>query len=247
MKTPLSSIAMVIDGFVEQLAMVARLPNVANPYAYQGATVAREEANAIRRENLRLYLNWMAAARPSLLLVGEAPGYRGCATTGVPFTNNHLLLNELSPLTRMTTGGDGFRVTEETSPPREATAAIMWQTLRSLDMLPLLWNAFPFHTHQPQRPLSNRRPSRRELDIGAIYLQDLQDIFQPERVIAVGNCAAESLAQLGIAYDKVRHPAHGGKQAFIRQLTALLERTGSPTGLPEMSHSAPGTPPVPSQ
>jgi uracil-DNA glycosylase len=101
----------------------------------------------------------------------------------------------------------------------------MWRTLQSLAVLPLLWNAFPFHPHRTGQPLSNRRPARRELDIGAVYLIQLLGIFKPERVVAVGNCAAESLARLGIFHYKVRHPSHGGKQAFMAQLRAFLSDT----------------------
>jgi uracil-DNA glycosylase len=218
---PSSTIA-AIDNLIEQLATAAPMPNAANPYGYEG-----KEASAIRRENLRHYLQWMVAARPLLLLVGEAPGYRGCAMTGVPFTNNHLLLNELSPWSQIVTGRNGFRATEEVKRPREATAAIMWQALRGLGVLPLLWNAFPFHPHQPERSESNRRPTHREIALGGVYLIALLDIFKPERVVAVGNCAAESLMRLGIAHAKIRHPSHGGKQAFTAQLGALLSDTNS--------------------
>ncbi len=210
-----------IDSFILQLATAAPLPHVTNHYAHVEGDGVTSEANRARRANLRLYLRQMMARRPSFLLVGEAPGYRGCRVTGVPFTNKHLLLGEWS---KGFLKKDGFRIVEEGNdlPRREATAAIMWQTLQNLGFLPLLWNAFPFHPHRPQEPLSNRRPTRRELDIGGSYLQGLIEIFGPERVVAVGNCAAESLARLEIAHTKVRHPSHGGKRAFIEQLTALL-------------------------
>lgn len=215
------STAAAIDTFVAQLAAAALLPHVTNHYARVEGDYVTSEANRARRANLRLYLRQMAAQRPSFLLIGEAPGYRGCRVTGVPFTNKHLLLGEWS---NCFLRKDGFRIIEEgiELSPREATAAIMWQTLQNLGFFPLLWNAFPFHPHRPEEPLSNRRPTRRELDIGGAYLQALIKIFEPERVVAVGNCAAESLARLGIAHTKVRHPSHGGKRVFIRQLTSLL-------------------------
>jgi uracil-DNA glycosylase len=219
-----------IDQFVERLATADALPNVVNPYAY---ACTYEEANAARRENLRHYLDsiaatWLLAAGPTIMLIGEAPGYRGCRVTGVPFTNAHLLLNGLPGLSDPGFLRSGFHVVEGSEsgyPAREATAAIMWRALQSFAILPLLWNAFPFHPHQPGQPLSNRRPARRELDIGAVYLIQLLEVFKPERVVAVGNCAGESLARLGIFHHKVRHPSHGGKQAFMAQLRPLLSDT----------------------
>ena len=44
-------------------------------------------ANAQRRQNLEIYLQEMLDRDPKVLLVGEAPGFRGMRITGVPFTN----------------------------------------------------------------------------------------------------------------------------------------------------------------
>jgi hypothetical protein len=43
-----------------------------------------------------------------------------------------------------------------------------------------------------------------------------------ETVIAVGNKAADALAGWGIPARRVRHPGHGGKAAFVRELAASL-------------------------
>src|SRR5690554_6491486 len=85
-----------IDTFIMQLATAAPLPHVTNHYARVGGDGVTSEANKARHANLRLYLRQMMTRRPSFLLVGEAPGYRGCRVTGVPFTNKHLLLGEWS-------------------------------------------------------------------------------------------------------------------------------------------------------
>jgi len=45
----------------------------------------------IRRENLQLYLEKMQKLNPSFLLLGEAPGYRGCRLTGIPFSSERIL------------------------------------------------------------------------------------------------------------------------------------------------------------
>ena len=88
--------------------------------------------------------------------------------------------------------------------------------------MPLIWNAFPFHPHKLDKPLSNRKPRRAELETGAQILDRLLAVWAIQRVIAVGNVAADMLARGGIAHDKVRHPAHGGKRDFTAGLRALL-------------------------
>jgi hypothetical protein len=40
------------------------------------------------------------------------------------------------------------------------------------------------------------------------------DMFNIEKVVAMGNKAEESLNKLGISCVKVRHPAQGGKSEF---------------------------------
>ena len=56
-----------------------------------------EKRNQLRRHNLTRYLSAMEQSRPTLLLVGEAPGYRGCRLTGIPFTSSHTLVQEMVP------------------------------------------------------------------------------------------------------------------------------------------------------
>ena len=48
-----------------------------------------EPLNAVRRKNLELYLSDLASRKPTVLLIGEAPGYQGSRLTGVPFTSEH--------------------------------------------------------------------------------------------------------------------------------------------------------------
>ena len=70
-----------IDGFLERLAAGGSGPNSVNPFDRSRGD------NAVRRRNLTRYLEQLSERRPATLLVGEAPGYRGMAITGVPFTN----------------------------------------------------------------------------------------------------------------------------------------------------------------
>ncbi|MGH3003434.1 MAG: uracil-DNA glycosylase [Gaiellaceae bacterium] len=152
----------------------------------------REGAGAaLRRSRLESYL--AARADAPLLLVGEAPGYRGARVSGIPFMSE-----------RQLTG----------SGPGEATATIVQRVLAELGMIDrvLLWNVVPTH---PGTVSANRRPTRVEVDAGLPFALELA---RGRRVVAVGRVAARALAA-----DYVRHPSHGGAGAFARDLAALAE------------------------
>ncbi len=205
-----------VDSFIDQLARTPVGPLVFNQYSYDSPE------NAVRRDNLRLYLEEMSALHPRILLVGEAPGYRGCRITGVPFTSPSLLLRGVEGL-GLFGAHQGYRIPEEGKGIRgEQTATILWQTLASLQIIPLSWNAFPFHPHLQGNPCSNRPPTKRELEVGKDFLQQIWLYFQPLRVIAVGNTAERVLIEGDIPCFKVRHPAQGGKRQFIIGLKALV-------------------------
>lgn len=207
------------DRFEELLHQLAatRLAGCAfNQYSYDNP------ANETRRHNLRLYWQQMAAQHPSVLLVGEAPSYRGCRLTGIPFTSESILLNGMGD-TGLLGYEQGYRQTAESGRlMKEASATIVWPAIARYRPLPLLWNAFPFHPHRPDTPLSNRPPTTAELRLGQPFLAELTRLFPIQRVIAVGNKAAAALQALNLPPYKVRHPSHGGKADFVRQLAALM-------------------------
>ncbi|MFC0682682.1 uracil-DNA glycosylase family protein [Lysobacter korlensis] len=206
-----------IDGFVHRVASTPAGPNTANPFEFSG------EPNAIRRRNLTRYLRQLAERRPRVLLVGEAPGYRGMRITGVPFTNTVLLRNGV-PHFGLFGEASGYELPPV--PPGvapEPTATVMWQTLVELDFLPALWSAFPLHPHRPGVPLSNRTPTGGEAAEWSWSWRALRELLEIERVVAVGNIAAASLARSGYDVPRVRHPAHGGKVKFASGLRELLD------------------------
>ena len=179
--------------------------------------------NAIRRRNLRLYLEQLAAIRPTILLIGEAPSYRGGRLTGIPFVSETILLSGVTTRSAPILGGDrGFR--KATDGPRlstEASATMVWETIRNIEPLPMLWNAFPFHPFQSGNPHSNRMPTSAELLIGQPFILQLIEIFGIREVVAIGNQASASLTRLGILHAKVRHPSQGGKQKFVAGMARL--------------------------
>jgi len=188
----------LIDHFINRLAQAQLDGPVFNPYSTCATGSMVREANRVRRQNLKLYLQAMAAARPRLALIGEAPGYRGCRLTGVPFTSEAILLErEIWPFGRRS----GFRnIAESSEPVKEATASLIWSAMEDWRPPPLLWNAFPFHPHRVGRPNSNRKPRAAELRLGAGFLVEIVSLFQPELVAAVGRSAARPrLALIGEA------------------------------------------------
>jgi len=209
-----------IDTFIDVLSRTRTEDDAYNEYAKTGDGAN----NALRRDNLRRYLQTMAERQPRTLLVMEAPGYRGCRLTGVPVTSRKVLLEGV-PALHMFGEQAGYRRTDDAGFDHiygEQSATIVWNTLADLQRVPLIWNTFPFHPHKAEKPLTNRRPRKAEMRDGARLLSYLLDLYGPKQVIAVGNVAHETLLDLGIACDKVRHPAQGGKRDFVAGLHRLL-------------------------
>jgi uracil-DNA glycosylase len=172
-----------MNGFIERL-VAARIGGTFNFYR-------DGDRAAVLRERLAGYLEERAAA--PVLLVAEAPGYRGTRISGIPLTSERQL------------AGTG---------PAEATATVVHAALAELGLAGevLLWNVVPTH---PGGERSNRRPTRAEIEGGLPFTRELA---RGRTVVPVGRIAE---AALGGAY--VRHPAHGGSAAFRRGLAAALE------------------------
>jgi uracil-DNA glycosylase len=205
-----------IAAFGARLAETAVPPHVYNPYS------SEQPANAVRRHNLGRYLRQMQPRQPRLLLVAEAPGYRGCRLTGVPFSSPHIMQHGLDEVD-LYGPQRGYQLADEWPHiRREASATIVWETLRRYDHLPLLWNAFPFHPHRPGNPQSNRPPKISELALGQPFVESLLTLFPIQAIIAVGNKAETALARWGFNFVKVRHPSQGGKRDFQQGLAAIL-------------------------
>ena len=174
----------------------------------------------LQRHNLQTYLQQMKAVHPDTLLVGEAPGYNGCARTGVPFSSEKLLREGVLE-GKLFGAHNGYRVNTKTV-RHEQTAAAMWQLLCEVENLPLLWNAYPFHPHLPDNPDTNRKPRAAELKLGMEILEEIIMLFNIKKVVAVGNAAEEVLKKMALEHKKVRHPSYGGKTAFTLGLKGIL-------------------------
>jgi uracil-DNA glycosylase len=205
-----------IDGFIDRLAAVATGPGCNNFFDHS------VPENAQRRRNLGIYLQEMLDRSPKVLLVGEAPGFRGMRITGVPFTNRTMFEGTTNSFGLFGPRKGYVLPPEAAGVASEPTATVMWQVLAELEFLPVLWSACPWHTHVPGRPLSNRTPTASEAALGTPFWQALTELFPIETVVAVGNVAYGSLQRSGLDVPKIRHPAHGGRSGFKRGLEELL-------------------------
>ncbi len=212
----------LIDSFIRDLASVELSERAYNQYSRITGDL-RE--NAIRRRNLGLYLGEVHAIHPRMLLIGEAVSYRGGRLTGIAFVSESVMLGGVETRSGRILGADrGYR--KATAGPRlstEASATMVWGTIREIAPLPMLWNAFPFHPFHAGDPDSNRAPTRDELAIGERFIARLMKLFAFERVVAIGNHASASLTKMEIAHDKVRHPSQGGKNLFVDGMARLSQ------------------------
>ena len=112
------------DRFIGSLARVKVSERACNPYT-----------NAIRRQNLRLYLEEIG--EPRILLVGEAPSHRGGRLTGIAFTSETIMLCGIDG--RFLGENRGYQKASR-GPKRstEASATMVWATIKDIEPLPLL-------------------------------------------------------------------------------------------------------------
>jgi len=154
----------------------------------------REGAGAdLRRARLLEYLD--ARAHASLLLVGEAAGYRGARVSGIPFTSERQLT------------GRG---------PGEASATIVQRVLAELELDALCWNVVPTH---PGTATSNRRPTSAEVEASHPFLEEL---LPRRRVVAVGRLAEAVLDAPYVRHPS--HAGSAAFRATLIEVLHLMPR-----------------------
>ncbi len=208
-----------LDALIDTLTNAPTTDDAYNEYALSNPN------NAIRRANLKLYLQEMAKRLPNTMMVMEAPGYRGCRLTGVPVTSRKVLLEGVPTLDMFGTD-KGFQNSDDEGFERvygEQSATIVWNTLAELEVVPFIWNTFPFHPHKKDKPLTNRKPRKPETRLGGEILQHVIELWQFEQIIAIGNVAYDTMTEFDIVCVKVRHPAQGGKNDFVAGLTDIFK------------------------
>jgi uracil-DNA glycosylase len=185
-----------------------------NPYHEVEARLDRPGGETIRQGNLLRYLESLPAA-PPILIVGEAPGWRGCRFSGVPFTSEAQLVSGTLPF-------KGRASSLSQHPYNEASATIFWGIMQAYHPDFFIWNCLPLHPHPAGHPLSNRPPTRTEQERFLPLLAEIIADLAPKKVLALGIKAQGSLEKLDVRAFPVRHPAHGGATAFRLGIESLL-------------------------
>ena len=194
---------MVLDRFFEMIREVPA-PDDA------GLLFGHDDAGRMRERNLRRYLERPHAP---ILLLGEAPGWRGMTVTGVPFTSVREVEAGVLP---------GLELPAAPQAPWEASSRVFWETMgKWRGPLPLSWPVYPHHPFVAGLPQTNRTPRSSEVRVGGPVADELIRALGIETVVAVGRKAQGALAEAGIEAPAVRHPAQGGARMFTEQLLAL--------------------------
>lgn len=175
-----------------------------------------------KKYNLKIYLYEMKKLNPDILFVGEAPGYLGCAITGVPFTDERIIKDYKDFLP-----GE-YRIKGY---QKERTAKAMWDIMRETGKLPLLWNSFPLHPHKSGNIQSNCAPRNKDKQtIGRKYIKYLLYIFDIKEIYAIGCQAFNTLKGMdldGFAGTKeksyIRHPSYGGKTECYKKIKEIFK------------------------
>ena len=168
-------------------------------------------ATDIRLTNLRHYLEERAGV--DVLAVGEAAGYQGMRWSGIAFTSERDLARWGLPYRGTSTTRKGGW--------SEPSGTIVHGLLEELgaERRVILWNTVPFHPHQLDEPLSNRRPTRPEIAMGTLFVERLVDIVRPRLLVGVGRIAADAVGERAVY---VRHPAQAGATAFRLGMRGIL-------------------------
>ena len=197
-----------IDDFIAELSAVSDAGRlIVNPYQHKKCRV-----------NLERYLLNLQREGPDIMLIGEAPGYRGCALTGIPFTDEvQLKLPE-----NYYALGDWQR-DNDTGDTSERSATAVWRELRRYRIIPLIWNVFPFHPYKEGKEHSNRTPTQSEIREGIKYIEMLISIFsiQESKIFAIGKKAQTALDFIDNDHV-IRHPAYDLKRKFPEQFSSKI-------------------------
>ena len=173
---------------------VSSLPNIKfddcqNPWIYKE-----------QRTNFEMFLKKYKSSK--YILIGEAPGRRGCLQSGVPFCDCHTLLEFLDKKDEKNTG----KFLKESS------------AQKIFKVFPcgfIAWNVFPI---QPcKKNGENRTPRSNELENGESFLFKFLDIFliEGKDIILVGSMAKKYESKIRKKYQsvKIKHIIHPSPRA----------------------------------
>ena len=88
--------------------------------------------------NLKAYITYLLRYNPNILLIGEAPGYRGCRLTGIPFTSGEVINNSKHTIFKEL----GIEIVPQ-QVISENTATILWEFLGSTKICTNIMECIP--------------------------------------------------------------------------------------------------------
>ena len=144
-----------IDKFVESLKDDGRLPNIQNPW--------NDSQNV---ENLKEFLKLRKSAK--YILVGEAPGRKGCLQCGVPFCDDYTIEKIL--------GKDLGKKKKLKETSAQRIYAVFGNNF-------IAWNAFPYQPCKSPTDKTNRTPSSDEIQYGLSKLKEFLQLFGGDKTI----------------------------------------------------------------
>lgn len=208
--------------FVAALANV-QLHGVFNPYRDHCEVHDLANAPAMRRKNLRDYLTAVESLGTDTIWMGRDLGYRGGRRTGLALTDEA----RLPLIAAHYPGSSPCKATKGPS-VAERTATEIWAVLARLEHPPLLWNVFPFHPHDPDDPMTNRRFATRELSEVTELNNTLIDWLGIRRIVCIGQDAVTYAATFRVEVECVRHPSYGGVTEFRKGMQRIYGKEMRP-------------------
>lgn len=215
------------ESFWQKLeAIIGRIPSnsvVFNQYLDCNVDVDVPNGASIRKMNLRTYME-TAAASASVLIVGEAAGPWGTRFSGVPFTGERQLITPSFPIIGKQSSKAIPSCPTRVEPPYiSRSAEVFWNVMLPYYPHFMVWDAFPLHSHEPNKVLSVRNPTKKEVSQFGEALCLIKSYLKPTRIIAVGKKAFKQLEALGETSTYVRHPSRGGREKFATEMQRLFE------------------------
>lgn len=203
--------------FVAELAGIS-FEDTFNPYRDRCEVFDYQSSPSTRRGMLSSVLDAACAGGTDALWIGRDLGYRGGRRTGLALTDQ---IHVEAHLHRWGVAAKGRALVKGVA-QAERTASVIWRMLSQIQESVFLWNVFPLHPHEPDKPFTNRAHTSKERAAGEEVLRELIELLQPKQVIAIGRDAAESAERCAGARTvvSVRHPSYGGLRDFERGLTS---------------------------
>ena len=197
---------MSVERFMKRLQAFSA-PQVFNPWKdYDERYDIHKRSSLIRRRQLSAYLEERIGKAKMLIMV----------FSGVEPTR--------------TSNGSSVFITKQTQREKgfnEPTDSVVWNAMLDANMDPyevVLWNIFPFHPYKGDDGLTNRTPTKEELDQGWVYTSELMKLFPDAQILGVGQKSSQTLQDYGVKVQAtLRHPANGGAGLYKQQFKEFCE------------------------